>query len=73
MDISELHISRCIGILQQFQPDYLVRLGAGAEPIMESLINGEFWSSDPSKFERLEEKAISTFAEEPGATYDVLF
>lgn len=73
MDIPEVHISRCIGILQQFQPGYLIRLGAGAEPIMKSLINGEFWSSDPCKIERLEEKAISTFAEESGATYDVLF
>ena len=73
MDIPEGHIYRCIGILQQSQPDYLIRLGAGAEPIMKSLINGEFWSSDPSKIEKLEEKAISTFPEESDATYDFLF
>jgi hypothetical protein len=73
MAIPEIHISRCITILQRFQPDHLCRLGAAAEAIMESLVNGKFWSSNPSKIEQLEEKVILTFAKESNETYDVLF
>jgi hypothetical protein len=73
MAIPEIDISRCITILQRFQPDHLCRLVAAAEPIMESLINGEFWSSHPSKIEELEEREILTFAKESDKTYNILF
>jgi hypothetical protein len=73
MAIPEIHISRCITILQRFRPDHLCRLGAAAEPIVESLINGEFWSSHPSKIEEMEEREILTFAKESDKTYNILF
>lgn len=73
MAIPEVHISRCITILQRFQPDHLCRLGAAAEPIMESLVDGKFWSSNPSKIEQLEEKVILALAKESNGPYDVLF
>jgi hypothetical protein len=73
MEIPDDHVARCIKILQQFQPMHLVHLSAGAGPIIENLINGEFWSSHASKFEELEEREISTSANVPSGTYDHLF
>lgn len=58
MDIPDDRIACCIRILQKFNPKHLDRLGTGAGPIIEKMINGEFWSSPPSRFEELEERDV---------------
>lgn len=73
MSIPDNHIAYCINILQQSRPMHLVDLSAGAVPIMENLISGGFWSSNPSKFEELEEREVLAYTNIPSATYDHLF
>ena len=73
MEIPDDRIASCIDILQQLQPRHLDRLSAGAESIMNSMVNGEFWSSSPSRLEGLEEREIFASVDMRGATYDYLF
>jgi hypothetical protein len=73
MEIPDNHIACCLEILQQYQPMHLVHLNAGAGPIIENLISGRFWSSNPSKFEELEEREVIASANTPSADYDYLF
>lgn len=70
MDVPENRIACCIKIVQKFNSSHLTRLSASAGPIIEKMINGEFWSSNPSRFEALEEREVLASDSLP---YDQLF